>query len=241
MKSKRNPQAEQMGDESMARNLAHQAEAIWPQEQHLFDRYGAVGSAAHPRPGLRHRRDHAPARRALSAMRRWSASTSSKATSRSRAASAPRSASASATQQGDAFALASPTPASTSSYAGTCRRRCRISRRCWPRSRACCDPGGWLHLLSEDYGMLQFPAAADGFDPDRFWNEQCDRVPREHRLRRSRRPAFAGAAAAGGLRRHRDGLRHRRYAAGAAGRRSPASSRAWRDGYTRVARRGQRA
>jgi ubiquinone/menaquinone biosynthesis C-methylase UbiE len=33
-------------------------------------------------------------------------------------------------------------------------------------------PGGWLHLLSEDYGMLQFPAKdqPDGFDPDRFWN-----------------------------------------------------------------------
>ena len=41
-----NPQAEQMGDESMARNLAHQAEAIWPQEQHLFDRY-QLPRAAH--------------------------------------------------------------------------------------------------------------------------------------------------------------------------------------------------
>ena len=40
MSQDRNPQAEQMGDESMARNLAHQAEAIWPQECRLFDRYG---------------------------------------------------------------------------------------------------------------------------------------------------------------------------------------------------------
>src|SRR5690606_29965171 len=39
----RNPQAQQMGDESMARNLAHQAQAIWPQEQRLFDRYGLEG------------------------------------------------------------------------------------------------------------------------------------------------------------------------------------------------------
>src|SRR4249919_2040791 len=38
-----NPQAEQMGDESMARNLAHQAEAIWPQELPLFDRYALAG------------------------------------------------------------------------------------------------------------------------------------------------------------------------------------------------------
>jgi hypothetical protein len=38
-----NPQAEQMGDESMARNLAHQAEAIWPQELPLFERSGLAG------------------------------------------------------------------------------------------------------------------------------------------------------------------------------------------------------
>jgi trans-aconitate methyltransferase len=43
MSQDRNPQAAQMGDESMARNLAHQAEAIWPQEQRLFDRYGLAG------------------------------------------------------------------------------------------------------------------------------------------------------------------------------------------------------
>ena len=40
-----NPQAGQMGDESMARNLAHQADAIWPQEQRLFDRYDLSAGA----------------------------------------------------------------------------------------------------------------------------------------------------------------------------------------------------
>jgi SAM-dependent methyltransferase len=35
-----NPQAKEMADESMVRNLAAQAEAIWPQEQPLFARYG---------------------------------------------------------------------------------------------------------------------------------------------------------------------------------------------------------
>ncbi|RPI52377.1 MAG: class I SAM-dependent methyltransferase [Acidobacteria bacterium] len=34
-----NPQAKQMADESMVRNLAAQAEAIWPQERPLFGRY----------------------------------------------------------------------------------------------------------------------------------------------------------------------------------------------------------
>ncbi|HET7711425.1 MAG TPA: class I SAM-dependent methyltransferase, partial [Thermoanaerobaculia bacterium] len=34
------PQAKEMADESMVRNLAAQAEAIWPQEEPLFRRYG---------------------------------------------------------------------------------------------------------------------------------------------------------------------------------------------------------
>ena len=34
-----NPQAKEMADESMVRNLAAQAEAIWPQEKPLVDRY----------------------------------------------------------------------------------------------------------------------------------------------------------------------------------------------------------
>lgn len=38
------PQAKQMADESMVRNLAAQAEAIWPQEQFIFDRH-PLGSA----------------------------------------------------------------------------------------------------------------------------------------------------------------------------------------------------
>src|SRR5260370_33611985 len=38
-----NPQAREMADESMVRNLAAQAEAIWPQEQPLFTRYALPG------------------------------------------------------------------------------------------------------------------------------------------------------------------------------------------------------
>ena len=41
--TERNPQAQQMGDESMARNLAFQAQAIWPQEEPLFARYRLSG------------------------------------------------------------------------------------------------------------------------------------------------------------------------------------------------------
>jgi ubiquinone/menaquinone biosynthesis C-methylase UbiE len=38
-----NPQARQMADESMVRNLAAQARAIWPQESELFQRYDLSG------------------------------------------------------------------------------------------------------------------------------------------------------------------------------------------------------
>jgi ubiquinone/menaquinone biosynthesis C-methylase UbiE len=39
-----NPQAKPMADESMARNLDAQARAIWPQESQLFPRYGLSGA-----------------------------------------------------------------------------------------------------------------------------------------------------------------------------------------------------
>src|SRR5690349_11251825 len=38
-----NPQARQMADESMVRNLEAQANAIWPQDLQLFRRYGLPG------------------------------------------------------------------------------------------------------------------------------------------------------------------------------------------------------
>lgn len=44
MTDDRNPQREQMADESMVRNLAAQAEAIWPQERALVERYGLSGA-----------------------------------------------------------------------------------------------------------------------------------------------------------------------------------------------------
>lgn len=39
------PQSKEMADESMVRNLAAQAEAIWPQEEAIFDRYPVGGGA----------------------------------------------------------------------------------------------------------------------------------------------------------------------------------------------------
>jgi SAM-dependent methyltransferase len=170
MNSDRNPQAEQMGDESMARNLAHQAEAIWPQEQRLFDRYALSGPLRILDLGCgtgeitRRLADRYPQatllgidilENNLALARRDSASFGE----RIRYA------------RGDAFALEC---ADASFDLVVCRHMSQAVPD-FPlvlrEITRVLKPGSWLHLLSEDYGMLHFPVhEADRFDPDRFWN-----------------------------------------------------------------------
>ena len=166
--SNRNPQAEQMGDESMARNLRHQAEAIWPQEQRLFDRYGLSGPLRILDLGCgtgeitRRLGERYPQATLLGidilegnlAIAR-----------RDNAGSGERI----RYEHGDAFALAD---ADASYDLVVCRHMSQAVPQ-FPLVLAeitrVLRPGGWLHLLSEDYGMLHMPAS-DVFDPDRFWN-----------------------------------------------------------------------
>lgn len=171
-----NPQAEQMGDESMARNLAHQAEAIWPQERRLFDRYGLSGALRVLDLGCgtgeitRRLAEVYPQAELLGIdilegnLER--ARAGGGAGGRIRYA------------LGDAFALDS---ADAAFDLVVCRHMSQAVPD-FPRVLAeiarVLRPGGWLHLLSEDYGMLHFPAPAPGgmdpaFDPDRFWNENA--------------------------------------------------------------------
>jgi SAM-dependent methyltransferase len=176
MSRNHNPQAEQMGDESMARNLAHQAEAIWPQEQRLFDRYALSGSLRILDLGCgtgeitRRLAERYPQAKLLgidilegnlALARRDSAPFGERI----------------CYAQGDAFAL---DLADASLDLVVCRHMSQAVPD-FPSVLAeitrVLRPGGWLHLLSEDYGMLHFPASQgvnghdpDGFDPDRFWN-----------------------------------------------------------------------
>ena len=170
----RNPQAEQMGDESMVRNLAHQAEAIWPQEQHLFDRYALSGVLHILDLGCgtgeitRRLAAHYPQARLVGVdilesnlvlARRDSANLGERVQY----------------MQGDAFALEID---GASIDLVVCRHMSQ-SVPDFPLVLAeitrVLKAGGWLHLLSEDYGMLHFPAARDsgGLDPDQFWNSHA--------------------------------------------------------------------
>ncbi|MEO6138746.1 MAG: methyltransferase domain-containing protein [Luteimonas sp.] len=170
----RNPQAEQMGDESMARNLAHQAEAIWPQERRLFDRYALSGALRILDLGCgtgeitRRLAERYPQAVLLGVdildsnlmlARRDSADLGQRVQY----------------AQGDAFAL---DIADASIDLVVCRHMSQSVPE-FPSVLAeitrVLKPGGWLHLLSEDYGMLHFPAPSDrdGFDPDQFWNSNA--------------------------------------------------------------------
>jgi SAM-dependent methyltransferase len=181
MTTDRNPQAQQMGDESMARNLAWQAQAIWPQEQALFERYGLAGSLRILDLGCgtgeitRRLADMYPQAQIvgvdildgnLEIARRASAAFAGRIVY----------------TNGDAFALA----ADDASFDLVV---CRHLSQAVPHFELVLDeigrvlrPGGWLHLLSEDYAMLRMPrhlaetsvrgiGITDGrdFDPDRFW------------------------------------------------------------------------
>ncbi|MGA9342841.1 MAG: class I SAM-dependent methyltransferase, partial [Rhodanobacteraceae bacterium] len=175
MNANRNPQAEQMGDEAMARTLAWQAQAIWPQEKSAFDRYRLSGAISILDVGCgtgeitRRLAERYPEATLLGIdilesnlviARRESAS----ARARLRY------------EQGDAFALAVATESvdlvvcrhmsqAVPDFADVLNEFSRVLK-----------PGGWLHLLSEDYGMLHFPAVSgdpSAFDPDRFWNQNA--------------------------------------------------------------------
>lgn len=165
MTTDRNPQAQQMGDESMARNLAHQADAIWPQEQRLFDRYDLP-----PAPRIldlgcgtgeitRRLAQRYPRARLtgidilegnLAIARRDSAGFGDRIDY----------------ETGDAFALHFP---AASFDLVVCRHMSQAVPD-FPLVLAeitrVLAPGGWLHLLSEDYAMLHAPA--HGRDPEAF-------------------------------------------------------------------------
>ena len=163
-----NPQAEQMGDESMARNLAHQAEAIWPQEQPLFDRYGLEGAINILDVGCgtgeitRRLAQRYPEAKLLgldilegnlALARRASSGLGGRVRY----------------EPGDAFALKQ---ADASVDLVVCRHMSQAVpefARVLQEFRRVLRPGGWLHLLSEDYGMLHMRVGAR--DPDRFWNQ----------------------------------------------------------------------
>jgi SAM-dependent methyltransferase len=164
----RNPQAAPMAHESMVRNLAAQAEAIWPLERPLFARYRLperarildlgcgtgelVTRLAHefPLATLTGVDVHAP-HLALARERCHELGTRVEFVS------------------GDAFALAFP---DASFDLVLCRHMLQAvpgPERVLAEMKRVTRPGGWLHVVAEDYGMIHCAPCA--VDDDRFWRE----------------------------------------------------------------------
>ncbi|MEO5989963.1 MAG: class I SAM-dependent methyltransferase [Candidatus Eisenbacteria bacterium] len=163
-----NPQREQMADESMVRNLDAQARAIWPQEAPLFARY-----------------DLAPDIRILDAGCGTGEISSRLAEmypescvlgvdvldhhlafARERYA---RLAGRLSFEHQSIFEL----PAADATYDLTvCRHVIQSvphAERVLSELKRVTKPGGWLHVIAEDYGMIHFPRL--GLDARDFWHE----------------------------------------------------------------------
>lgn len=166
MSKHRNPQAEQMADESMVRNLRAQAEAIWPQEQSLLARYGQPSHIADIGCGSGEITSRLAARYPQAQIVGVDILESSAAYARRvHAALAPRV----RFEQGDAFELKLD---SGQFDLVVCRHMTQAvpePEKVIAELNRICRPGGWVHVLSEDYGMLHMPAGA--VDPDRLWHE----------------------------------------------------------------------
>ena len=166
----RNPQADQMADESMQRTLREQITAIWPQESRLYSRYAlpagarvldlgcgtgeatlrlaAIFPGAHSIVGV----DVMPELLAVAARRELPPGPSV------------------TFEEGDGFALRF---ADETFDLVVCRHVTQLvpqPQRLLAELVRVLRPGGWLHVLSEDYGMLHFPPR-NGVDPDRLWHE----------------------------------------------------------------------
>jgi SAM-dependent methyltransferase len=168
MTKKRNPQAEQMADASMVRTLEAQANAIWPQEEKLLDRYGLRAGAHIADVGCgsgeitARLAQHYPRADVVGI----DILESSVALARRRYASlAPRV----RFEQGDAFELALPSDRFDLAVCRHMSQSVPDPEKVFAELMRIVRPGGWVHVLSEDYSMLHMPVGE--LDPDRLWHE----------------------------------------------------------------------
>ncbi len=172
-----NPQAELMGDESMARNLAHQANAIWPQEISLFDRYQLAGPIRILDLGCGTGEITVRLAQRFVEAKIVGVDILESNLDVARQVNPDRDGRI-VYQVGNAFEL-------DFADAEFDLVVCRHVSQAIPNFDAALKemtrvlkPRAWLHLLSEDYGMLHMPTRLfnqeakplAGFDPDQFWN-----------------------------------------------------------------------
>lgn len=163
-----NPQAKQMADESMVRNLAAQAQAIWPQEMELFRRYALPAEARilDAGCGTGEGSSRLAALFPQASVLGVDIIDASLDLARSRYTSI---ASRLRFEHQSIYELSMP---DRTFDLVTCRHVMHSiphPERVLAEFVRVTRPGGYLHLIPEDYGMLHFQRGA--LDPSEFWHQ----------------------------------------------------------------------
>jgi SAM-dependent methyltransferase len=163
-----NPQASEMADESMVRNLAAQAEAIWPQEQPLFDRYHLPIEATVLDAGCGTGEISLRLAQMFQHARLLGVDVIDDHLERARARCAGLAGRA-RFENRSIFDLGLP---DASFDLVVCRHVLQAiphAERALAELVRVTRSGGWIHLIAEDYLMIHFEPRR--FDPDDFWSE----------------------------------------------------------------------
>ncbi len=164
-----NPQAREMADESMVRTLTAQAEALWPQEAGLFPRYEIRPEARILDAGCGTGEIAVRLAQLFPAAQVLGVDILAAHLERGRTLAQEMGLSERVRfEERSVFGLELP--------AGTfdlvvCRHVLHAiphADRVLAELARVLRPGGWLHLLAEDYGMMHFEPRA--LDADAFWN-----------------------------------------------------------------------
>ena len=164
MSLENSPQAREMADESMVRNLAAQAEAIWPQEEPIFQRHPPAGEVLDVGAGTGEIIARLATR--FSRARFTGIDLEEPHLDRARIRNAALGERA-RFQRADALALPFPDERFDLAVSRHLLQAVPDAPRVLAEIRRVLKPGGRVHLIAEDYGMLWCHPTA--LDSDGFW------------------------------------------------------------------------
>lgn len=164
MSENRNPQRAQMADESMVRNLAAQAKAVWPLESALFARYGSPSNILDLACGTGEITRRLAELFGSATVTGVDLEESHLNTARDQAANLGDRVKF---ESGDAFELAYPDDHFDLSVCRHILHAVPNAPRVLEQMQRVTQPGGHLHILAEDYAMMHFHPTR--LDSDEFW------------------------------------------------------------------------